>query len=67
LNKFKSVLLKSVNLDYEKSWLYVKEALDVLIDQINAILQNQNLELLSHRTITPSLENVFIHLVKKAS
>ncbi len=36
------------------------------IDQIKAILQNQNLELLSHRTITPSLENVFIHLVKKA-
>lgn len=37
------------------------------IDDIKTILQKNNLLLLSHRTITPSLENVFIHLVKKAS
>ena len=37
------------------------------IDKIKSILQENGLELLSHRTITPSLENVFIHLVKKAS
>ena len=37
------------------------------IDEIKSILQKNNLVLLSHRIITPSLENVFIHLVKKAS
>jgi ABC-2 type transport system ATP-binding protein len=38
-----------------------------VIDEIKAILQKNDLTLLHYRTITPSLENVFIHLVKKAS
>jgi ABC-2 type transport system ATP-binding protein len=38
-----------------------------VIDEIKAILQKNDLDLLHYRTITPSLENVFIHLVKKAS
>ena len=37
------------------------------IDDIKAVLQKNNLILINYRTITPSLENVFIHLVKKAS
>ncbi len=37
------------------------------IDDIKALLQKNNLNLINYRTITPSLENVFIHLVKKAS
>ncbi|MEJ2104449.1 MAG: ABC transporter ATP-binding protein [Ignavibacteriaceae bacterium] len=37
------------------------------IDDIKAMLQKNNLTLINYRTITPSLENVFIHLVKKAS
>lgn len=37
------------------------------IDEIKIILQKNNLSLINFRTITPSLENVFIHLVKKAS
>ena len=37
------------------------------IDEIKTILQKNNLALLHHRTIAPSLENVFIHLVKKVS
>ena len=37
------------------------------IDEIKIMLQKNNLTLINYRTITPSLENVFIHLVKKAS
>ncbi len=37
------------------------------IDEIKIMLQQNNLTLINYRTITPSLENVFIHLVKKAS
>ena len=37
------------------------------IDDIKLMLQKNNLALINYRTITPSLENVFIHLVKKAS
>ena len=37
------------------------------IDDIKKMLQLNNLTLINYRTITPSLENVFIHLVKKAS
>ena len=37
------------------------------IDDIKKMLQINNLTLINYRTITPSLENVFIHLVKKAS
>lgn len=36
------------------------------INEVKSILKTNNLELLNHRMITPSLENVFIHLVKKA-
>jgi ABC-2 type transport system ATP-binding protein len=36
------------------------------IDRIKNLLKENKIELLSHRIITPSLENVFIHLVKKA-
>jgi ABC-2 type transport system ATP-binding protein len=35
------------------------------IEKIKSILNENNLSLISYRTITPSLENVFIHLVKK--
>jgi ABC-2 type transport system ATP-binding protein len=38
-----------------------------VIDETKSILKEYNLSLTSYRTITPSLENVFIHLVKKAS
>lgn len=37
-----------------------------IVEQIKALIQKNNIVLLSHRFITPSLENVFIHLVKKA-
>jgi ABC-2 type transport system ATP-binding protein len=37
------------------------------INDIKLMLQINNLTLINYRTITPSLENVFIHLVKKAS
>ena len=37
------------------------------IDDIKLMLKKNNLALINYRTITPSLENVFIHLVKKAS
>ncbi|MBE0570282.1 MAG: ABC transporter ATP-binding protein [Ignavibacteriaceae bacterium] len=37
------------------------------LGELRSILEKNNLQLISHRTITPSLENVFIHLVKKAS
>lgn len=37
------------------------------LNELKSIFEKNNLQLLSHRTITPSLENVFIHLVKKAS
>jgi ABC-2 type transport system ATP-binding protein len=40
---------------------------ETAIDDIKLILKISNLALLSYRIITPSLENVFIHLVKKAS
>jgi len=40
---------------------------DTALDEIKSILKKNNLALLSYRIITPSLENVFIHLVKKAS
>ena len=36
------------------------------IDRIKNLLKESKIELVSHRIITPSLENVFIHLVKKA-
>jgi len=36
------------------------------IEHVKALLQKSNITLISHRFITPSLENVFIHLVKKA-
>jgi ABC-2 type transport system ATP-binding protein len=35
------------------------------IEKIKSVLHENNLSLISYRTITPSLENVFIHLVKK--
>jgi ABC-2 type transport system ATP-binding protein len=37
------------------------------IDGLNSTFKKNNIQLISHRIITPSLENVFIHLVKKAS
>jgi len=37
------------------------------LQELKSIFEENNLQLISHRTITPSLENVFIHLVKKAS
>jgi len=37
------------------------------IYELESIFEKNNIQLISHRTITPSLENVFIHLVKKAS
>ena len=43
------------------------DAAETAIDDIKLILKISNLALLSYRIITPSLENVFIHLVKKAS
>jgi ABC-2 type transport system ATP-binding protein len=36
------------------------------LEQVKSLLQKNNINLVSHRIITPSLENVFIHLVKKA-
>ena len=42
---------------------------DLSVEEINRIknlLKENKIELVSHRIITPSLENVFIHLVKKA-
>jgi len=45
----------------------VVDNVDPSIGKIKSIFEKNNLQLLSHRTITPSLENVFIHLVKKAS
>jgi len=36
-------------------------------DELNSTFKKNNIQLISHRIITPSLENVFIHLVKKAS
>lgn len=36
------------------------------IDQLKKLLDENKINLISHRFITPSLENVFIHLVKKA-
>jgi ABC-2 type transport system ATP-binding protein len=45
----------------------VTDESELVIEDIKAILQKNNLSLISYRTITPSLENVFIHLVKKAS
>jgi ABC-2 type transport system ATP-binding protein len=39
---------------------------DQSIGELRSIFEKNNIQLLSHRTITPSLENVFIHLVKKA-
>lgn len=35
--------------------------------ELKSIFEKNNIRLISHRVITPSLENVFIHLVKKAS
>jgi len=45
----------------------VVDNVDQSIGELKSIFEKNNLQLLSHRTITPSLENVFIHLVKKAS
>ena len=36
------------------------------IDNIKTLLRQNNISLISHRFITPSLENVFFHLVKKS-
>ena len=38
----------------------------LMIEDIKVLFQKYNLTLLSYRLISPSLENVFIHLVKKA-
>jgi ABC-2 type transport system ATP-binding protein len=45
----------------------VVDNVDQSIGELKSIFEKNDLQLLSHRTITPSLENVFIHLVKKAS
>lgn len=45
--------------------LIVDESQNAL-DEIKSLLKNNNISLISHRSVTPSLENVFIHLVKKA-
>jgi ABC-2 type transport system ATP-binding protein len=45
----------------------VVDNVDQSLGELKSIFEKNNLKLLSHRTITPSLENVFIHLVKKAS
>jgi ABC-2 type transport system ATP-binding protein len=37
------------------------------IDGLKSTFKKNNIQLISHRIITPSLENVFIHLVKKVS
>ena len=37
------------------------------IDNLIPTFKENDIQLISHRNITPSLENVFIHLVKKAS
>jgi len=44
----------------------VVDNVDQSIGELRSIFEKNNIQLLSHRTITPSLENVFIHLVKKA-
>ena len=45
----------------------VVDDIDQAIDGLNSTFKKNNIQLISHRIITPSLENVFIHLVKKAS
>ena len=40
---------------------------DKVIEDISSTLKKSEIEILNHRIIKPSLENVFIHLVKKAS
>ena len=45
----------------------VVDNVDQSLGELKSIFEKNNLQLLSHRTISPSLENVFIHLVKKAS
>ena len=45
----------------------VVDNVEKALGELKAIFNKNNLQLLSHRTITPSLENVFIHLIKKAS
>ena len=45
----------------------VVDNVDQSLGKLKSIFEKNNLQLLSHRTISPSLENVFIHLVKKAS
>lgn len=45
----------------------VVDNVEQAIEELNSSFNENNIQLISHRTITPSLENVFIHLVKKAS
>jgi len=45
----------------------VADDVEYSLNELKLIFEKNNLQLISHRTITPSLENVFIHLVKKAS
>jgi len=45
----------------------VVDNVDQSLGELKSIFEKNDLQLLSYRTITPSLENVFIHLVKKAS
>jgi len=45
----------------------VVDDVEYSLNELKSIFEKNNLQLLSYRTITPSLENVFIHLVKKAS
>ena len=40
---------------------------DKVIEDISSTLKKSEIEILNHRIIKPSLENVFIHLVKKAN
>jgi ABC-2 type transport system ATP-binding protein len=47
-----NVALKNYNDDYS---------------ELQKLLTNNNINIIDHRVITPSLENVFIHLISKAS
>ena len=70
IKKAYSVLKEKYNTDVQ----IFGDRLDLVVDNVDqslgelrSIFEKNNLQLLSYRTITPSLENVFIHLVKKAS
>jgi len=45
----------------------IVDNVDKVIEDISSTLKKNEIEILNHRIIKPSLENVFIHLVKKAS